>query len=118
MGQVISLRAGTGLQRCLQVARQIETPCPPDPIMQRSCADCEEKRVTYRNGSGVKRRPLDVLLPPSIVSLTVADLKAAADGSPLRASGLDLDHRRKMCSARQPVNRTAHLSPKTQNGWR
>jgi len=31
---------------CPQVAGQIETPCPPDPIMQRSCADREEKRVT------------------------------------------------------------------------
>ena len=32
-----------------QVAGQIETPRPPDPIMRRPCADREEKRVTYWN---------------------------------------------------------------------
>ena len=34
-----------------KVARQIETPRPPDPIMRRPCADREEKRVTHGNGS-------------------------------------------------------------------
>ncbi len=33
-----------------EVARQIETPHPPDAIMRRSCVDREEKRVTYGNG--------------------------------------------------------------------
>ena len=41
---------GTGWQRCLQVAGQIETPHPPDPMMRRPCADREEKRVTHGNG--------------------------------------------------------------------
>jgi hypothetical protein len=31
----------------LQVAGQIETPRPPDPILRRPRADREEKRVTY-----------------------------------------------------------------------
>jgi hypothetical protein len=31
-----------------KVARQIETPRPPDPIMRRPCADREEKRVIPR----------------------------------------------------------------------
>ena len=30
-----------------KVAGQIETPRPPDPIMRRPCADCEEKRVIH-----------------------------------------------------------------------
>jgi len=30
---------------------RIETPRPPDPILRRPCADREEKRVTYGNGS-------------------------------------------------------------------
>ena len=30
-----------------KVARQIETPRPPDPIMRRPCADREEKRVIH-----------------------------------------------------------------------
>ena len=33
-----------------EVASQIETPHPPDPIMRRPCADRGEKRVTYGNG--------------------------------------------------------------------
>ena len=33
-----------------KVARQIETPRLPDPIMRRPCADREEKRVTRENG--------------------------------------------------------------------
>lgn len=45
--------SGTGRQQCLQVAGQIETPRPPNPIMRRRCADCGEKRVTYgRDMSG------------------------------------------------------------------
>ena len=47
MGEVISLRVRNRRQRCLQVAGQIETPRPPDPIMRRPCADREEKRVTH-----------------------------------------------------------------------
>lgn len=34
----------------LQVAGQIETPPPSDPIMRRPCADREEKRVTHGKG--------------------------------------------------------------------
>ena len=33
-----------------EVAKQIETPHPPDPIMRRPRADRGEKRVTYGNG--------------------------------------------------------------------
>jgi hypothetical protein len=47
MGEVISLRVRTGWQQCLQVAGQIETPRPPDPILRRPRADREEKRVTH-----------------------------------------------------------------------
>jgi hypothetical protein len=47
MGEVISLRVRNRRAACLQVAGQIETPRPPDPIMRRPCADREEKRVTY-----------------------------------------------------------------------
>jgi len=39
-----------------EVAGQIETPRPPDPIMRRPCADREEKRVTY--GNGLRREEL------------------------------------------------------------
>jgi hypothetical protein len=42
MDEVISLRV-----RNRMVARQIETPRPPDPILRRPCADREEKRVTH-----------------------------------------------------------------------
>ena len=50
MDEVISLRVRNrmiALQRDLQVAGQIETPRPPDPILRRPCADREEKRVTH-----------------------------------------------------------------------
>ena len=43
-----------------KVAGQIETPCPPDPILRRPRADREEKRVTY--GNGLRRE--DQLDPP------------------------------------------------------
>jgi hypothetical protein len=39
--------SGTGWSQYLQVAGQIETPRPPDPILRRPCADREEKRVTH-----------------------------------------------------------------------
>jgi hypothetical protein len=47
MDEVISLRVRNRRQRCFQVAGQIETPRPPDPILRRPCADREEKRVTH-----------------------------------------------------------------------
>lgn len=47
MGEAISLSVRNRRQRCLQVAGQIETPRPPDPILRRPCADREEKRVTH-----------------------------------------------------------------------
>ena len=47
MDEVISLRVRNRRQRCLQVAGQIETPRPPDPILRRPCADREEKRETH-----------------------------------------------------------------------
>src|SRR5215213_8864327 len=50
MGAVISLSVQNRIAAMLQVAGQIETPRPPDPIMRRPRADREEKRVTYGNG--------------------------------------------------------------------
>ena len=50
MDEVISLRVRNRRQRCFQVAGQIETPRPPDPILRRPCADREEKRVTHGRG--------------------------------------------------------------------
>ena len=47
MDEAISLRVRNRWQQCLQVAGQIETPRPPDPILRRPCADREEKRVTH-----------------------------------------------------------------------
>jgi len=47
MGEVISLRVRNRRQQCLQVAGQIETPRPPDPILRRPRADRDEKRVTH-----------------------------------------------------------------------
>jgi hypothetical protein len=47
MDKVISLRVRNRRQQCFQVAGQIETPRPPDPILRRPCADREEKRVTH-----------------------------------------------------------------------
>ena len=38
-----------------KVAGQIETPRPPDPILRRSCADREEKRVTHGRETGDSR---------------------------------------------------------------
>ncbi len=42
----------------LKVAKQIETPRPPDPILRRPRADREEKRVTY--GRDMSGRPTAV----------------------------------------------------------
>ena len=47
MGEAISLRVRNRRRPYLQVAGQIETPRPPDPILRRPCADREEKRVTH-----------------------------------------------------------------------
>jgi hypothetical protein len=52
MDEVISLRVRNRRQRCFQVAGQIETPRPPDPILRRPCADREEKRVTHGHETG------------------------------------------------------------------
>jgi hypothetical protein len=41
-----------------KVAKQIETPRPPDPILRRLCADREEKRVTDGNDIRLEE-PLD-----------------------------------------------------------
>ena len=46
MGKVISLRVQNLRASARKVVGQIETPCSPDPIMRRPCADREEKRVT------------------------------------------------------------------------
>src|SRR4051794_9849173 len=46
MGEVISLRVRNRTAAMPPSRAQIETPRPPDPIMRRSCADREEKRVT------------------------------------------------------------------------
>ena len=41
-----------------KLAKQIETPRPPDPILRRPCADREEKRVTH--GKDIRlEEPLD-----------------------------------------------------------
>src|SRR5215213_3301580 len=50
MGAVISLSVQNRIAAMLQVAGQIETPRPPDPILRRPRADREEKRVTHGNG--------------------------------------------------------------------
>ena len=47
MGEVISLSVRNRRRPYLQVAGQIETPRPPDPILRRPRADREEKRVTH-----------------------------------------------------------------------
>ena len=52
MDEVISLRVRNRRQRCFQVAGQIETPRPPDPVLRRPCADREEKRVTHGRETG------------------------------------------------------------------
>ena len=51
MGEAITLRVrGRRAAVPPKVAGQIETPRPPDPIMRRSRADREEKRVKHGNG--------------------------------------------------------------------
>jgi hypothetical protein len=47
MGEAISLRVQSLRASARKVVGQIETPCSPDPIMRRPCADREEKRVTH-----------------------------------------------------------------------
>ena len=46
MGEAISLRVQSLRASARKVVGQIETPCSPDPMMRRPCADREEKRVT------------------------------------------------------------------------
>jgi hypothetical protein len=55
MGQAISLRVRNLRGQARKVVKQIETPCPPDLIMRRLCADREEKRVTH-GGDTIKAR--------------------------------------------------------------
>ena len=57
MGEVISLRVQSLWASARKVVGQIETPRPPDPIMQRPCANREEKRVT--RGSDTIRKQSD-----------------------------------------------------------
>ena len=45
-----------------KVAKQIETPRSPDPVMRRPRADREEKRVTRGNGIG-REKQLDPINP-------------------------------------------------------
>jgi hypothetical protein len=52
MDEVISLSVRNRKQQYLQVAGQIETPRPPDPILRLRCADREEKRVTHGRETG------------------------------------------------------------------
>ena len=52
-----------------KVARQIETPRPPDPIMRRPCADREEKRVT-RGSDRSRTRTDQEQLDSSLTSTT------------------------------------------------
>ena len=47
MGKTISLRVQSLRAKARKVVKQIGTPCLPDPIMRRPCADREEKRVTH-----------------------------------------------------------------------
>src|SRR3954462_14973119 len=49
MGKTISLRVQSLRAKARKVVKQIGTPCLPDPIMRRPCADREEKRVTHRS---------------------------------------------------------------------
>ena len=46
MGKTISLRVQSLRAKARKVVKQIGTPCLPDPIMRRPCADREEKRAT------------------------------------------------------------------------
>lgn len=46
MGKAISLRV-QNLRQNPKVVKQIEMPCPPDPIMRQPSADREEKRVPH-----------------------------------------------------------------------
>ncbi len=57
MGEAISLRVQSLRASARKVVGQIETPCSPDPIMRRPCADREEKRVT--RGSDMIRTRTD-----------------------------------------------------------
>ena len=52
MDEVTSLRVRNRRRPSLQVAGQIETPRPPDPILRRPRADREEKRVTHGRETG------------------------------------------------------------------
>jgi hypothetical protein len=56
MGETISLRVWSLGAASPKVAKQIETPRLPDPIMRRPRADREEKRVTHGKGDGKRNR--------------------------------------------------------------
>ena len=49
-------KSGIGSRQRIQVAKQIKTPHPPDPIMRRPYADREAKRVTHGKGSRQRAR--------------------------------------------------------------
>ena len=63
MGQAISLRVQSLRAQARKVVKQIETPCSPDPILRRSCADREEKRVT-RESDTIRKRVIRSSLTP------------------------------------------------------
>ena len=63
MGQAISLRVQSLRAQARKVVKQIETPCSPDPILRRPCADREEKRVT-RESDTIRKRSDQKQLDP------------------------------------------------------
>jgi hypothetical protein len=63
MGQAISLRVQSLRAQARKVVKQIETPCSPDPILRRPCADREEKRVTRESDTIRKRSDQEQLDP-------------------------------------------------------
>ena len=66
MGEAISLRVQSLRVQARKVVNQIETPCSPDPIMRRPCADREEKRVTRgsdQSGMRTDQEQLDLTNP-------------------------------------------------------
>ena len=124
MDEVISLRVRNRGQRCLQVAGQIETPRPPDPILRRLCADREEKRVTHgrdmRNDGPIAlwRRPQaegqpeegPVMLKP-LQCVTVTENRAMPRGcKPTGEHALSNAERQARYRARHQVETTKAVS--------
>ena len=98
MDEAISLRVQNLRQRCFQVAGQIETPRPPDPILRRPSADRGEKRVT--DGRDIRNKDS---LPPAASGrkgVRKGDAPVDADPTATRYSNAEHSH-----AARQQTSR-------------